>query len=70
MRGLTNSFSSSANNGNITGQTLNVPGMGSTAAAYIYDGANRIVKSMENASTPSASSCKRDRKFVVPILQL
>ena len=45
---LTNSYSAVQNNGNVTGQTLFVPGMSTITTAYRYDGWNRLAKAMEN----------------------
>ena len=54
---LTNSYSASSNNGNITGQTLVVPGMTSIGDVYTYDGVNRLSIAAENSSNPLSPPC-------------
>jgi RHS repeat-associated protein len=59
---LTNSFSGTANNGNVLGQSLSFPfsGSGGTTtigSVYTYDGVNRLSLAAESSANPSSPVC-------------
>jgi RHS repeat-associated protein len=55
--GLANGFSGTNNNGNVVGQSLSAPGMGTLSAVYTYDGMNRLSIAAENPSNASNLVC-------------
>lgn len=54
---LTNNYGSTANNGNVTQQTLQIPGLAAIAQHYRYDELNRLLRAVENPVNAAAPVC-------------